>query len=338
LDGLRIGDVRWADNSTYNVIIDHVSATWGLDENVQIGGDARSVTVQWSIIAEGLRRAGHPGGDHSRGLLLTRGCPRESDPTCKSRKISVHHNLLAHNDRRNPQGSNNGSFEVVNNVIYNFGVQAITSSDIVGCDMGQEEPVAWNAVGNFIKPGPDSQKDAYEIGLTPEAGEGPSCVNPSPGFDLYLEGNIGPRRSEDSQPEHDSVEPADRDYVVTRPAFSGPRVRIPATSAAIAYDRVLAKAGARVPSLDAADRRIIEDVRRGEGHLVDDPSEVGGWPELSRGEPRPDSDHDGIPNRWEKRHNLDPKNRRDGAKVRRSGYSNLERYLNRLAGDCKRCR
>lgn len=54
-------------DTTYNVIFDHVSASWGIDGQMQTGM-AHDVTIQNSIIAEGLNNAGHAKGKHARGL------------------------------------------------------------------------------------------------------------------------------------------------------------------------------------------------------------------------------------------------------------------------------
>jgi hypothetical protein len=256
---------------------------------------------------------------------------------CVTRKISVHHDLLAHNDYRNPQGSINGQFEVVNNVIFDYRTKAISSSDVVGCNMGQRSPVAWNAIGNYIKRGPSSVSTSADIVLHPETGTPPRCLYSNPGWKLYLQGNIGPHRQNNTEPQDDSVDAADRSYVVDAPAFHAPPVPVKVTGAYQAYRQVLRRAGATLPSRDAVDRRIVGDVKTGTGHLIDTPSDVGGWPRLAAGTPPKDADHDGIPNRWERSHGLNPHKARDGRMVARNGYTNLENYLNELAGDCDPC-
>ena len=40
-----------------------------------------------------------------------------------------------------------------------------------------------------------------------------------------------------------------------------------------------------------------------------------------------------MPDAWEVSHGLDPNNARDGAALAANGYSNIENYLNELAGD-----
>ena len=97
-------------------------------------------------------------------------------------------------------------------------------------------------------------------------------------------------------------------------------------SAAEAVELVIAGAGASLHR-DAVDRRVTDDVRNCRGRLINSQGEVGGWP-LLRSTPAPmDSDHDGIPDAWEKAHGLNPA---DPADRDSDGYTNLEEYLNSL--------
>jgi hypothetical protein len=79
------------------------------------------------------------------------------------------------------------------------------------------------------------------------------------------------------------------------------------------------------------DTRIVNDVRNGTGSLIDDPSDVGGYPDLAKGTPPRDSDHDGIPDAWERAHGLDPHAANDARRTAPNGYTWLENYLNHLA-------
>jgi pectate lyase len=106
LDGVNI----WEDG--HDVVIDHDSFSWAVDENVSTWDGAHDITFSWNIIAQGLRESTHPDGEHSKGLLVS------GDAT---ENISVHHNLFAHNTARNPQVTSPGLIQVVNNVIYDYG-------------------------------------------------------------------------------------------------------------------------------------------------------------------------------------------------------------------------
>jgi hypothetical protein len=82
---------------------------------------------------------------------------------------------------------------------------------------------------------------------------------------------------------------------------------------------------------DAVDLRVIDNVRKRQGKVIDSQAEVGGWPVL-RSKPAPlDQDQDGMPDTWEKAHGLDPQNPADrNADRDGDGYTNLEEYLNSL--------
>jgi hypothetical protein len=70
-------------------------------------------------------------------------------------------------------------------------------------------------------------------------------------------------------------------------------------------------------------------VRKGTGKIIDSQKEVGGWPELKSTKPPLDSDHDGMPDDWETKHGLNPRDPADGARAKdKNGYTNLEHYLN----------
>jgi hypothetical protein len=108
------------------------------------------------------------------------------------------------------------------------------------------------------------------------------------------------------------------------------------TLAERAYTDVLERAGATLPRRDAVDERILMEVRERDGEIIDDPSEVGGWPSLASGTPPMDSDHDGMPDGWERALGLNPDQPADrNGDIVGNGYTNLENYLNELAGDLR---
>jgi pectate lyase len=292
-----------------NIIIDHCSVSWATDENVSTYGATHNISIQWCIIAEGLYNSTHEEGPHSMGILLA------GD---SSRDFSAHHNLLAHNSERNPRIAAGGLVDFVNNVVYNYGVTAGYFSNPDG-----DLPV--NYVGNIVKVGADSQS-AYEVELSRRE---------SFTFSLYVSGNIGPHRPTDNLDESLVVSPEDRIWIVpTR--HDAPTVTT--TSAFTAYDQVLDSAGATIGldgqgnsfwRRDAADERIVNDVRNGTGGIIDDPSQVGGWPELAAGTAPRDSDHDGMPDEWEDIWGFHPCNATDGpSDADGDGYTNVEEYLN----------
>ena len=136
------------------------------------------------------------------------------------------------------------------------------------------------------------------------------------------------------------VVPADPWSLVTGVRPEGYRLSAPievapvrADSAAASYARVLASAGASRPR-DSVDLHVVQGVRDRTGRQIDSQSEMGGWPVLkSKPAPR-DRDGDGMPDAWERRHGLDPRNGADGNADRDSdGYTNVEEWLAELAGE-----
>jgi hypothetical protein len=92
---------------------------------------------------------------------------------------------------------------------------------------------------------------------------------------------------------------------------------------------VLDYAGATRPKRDAVDTRVVNDVKAGRSRIVDDPDQVGGWPDMLQAAAPMDSDHDGMPDGWERRHKLNPNDTSDGSSdADGDGYTNVEEYLN----------
>ncbi len=284
---------------THHVVIDHCSISWAVDENISLYDDAHDITFSWNIVSEGLANSTHEEGEHSKGAHLSGE---------RTYHISFHHNLLAHNNDRNPQPTNPGLADIRNNVIYDYGQNAALTSNSHG-------KTHFNFVGNYYKPGPDSDLEEYELDV---------YGSTSVGWAFFVEGNIGPHRTSDSKPERRMVDPAGRPYMVPD-AFPFPSTRT--TTAPQAYTEVLADAGARVQHRDAVDRRIVRDVRHATGHIIDDPAQVGGWPVLPATAAPLDSDRDGMPNAWEQERGLKP-DRDDSRRDRNGdGYTNIEEYL-----------
>ena len=294
-------------DGAYNVVLDHISASWGEDETISTWYGAHDITIAWSIISEALDRSRHRKETHSAGLLI-------GD---SSYHVSMHHNLLAHNDFRNPLIADGGTHDFINNVIYNWGV---LSAEVVDTDSN----TFLNLIGNVFIPGPSSQVGPFEILF---AGGNPK---------LYVFGNLGPHRPDLSIDDwalvgfgYGEKGIAPETYrSFTR--FTSPNIT---TQAAQEAQRlVLAFAGATAPMRDEVDLRVINDVQNGSGAIIDSPEDVGGYPQGESGVAPPDSDHDGMPNDWELEMNLDPDDASDGNGDRdQDGYTNLEEYLHYLA-------
>jgi hypothetical protein len=111
-----------------------------------------------------------------------------------------------------------------------------------------------------------------------------------------------------------------------------PQVSVTTDTAEVAYEKVLAGAGASLHR-DLIDARLIDAVKSlgSAGKIINDESQVGGIGELRAGEAPKDSDGDGIPDAWETAHNLNPNDPSDAtASPKGSSYMFLEEYLNSL--------
>jgi pectate lyase len=308
----RLGDLssQEADSITLvagarDVVLDHCSATWSIDESLSLAGNVSNVTVQWCLIGDALNHSKHAKGDHGYGSLS-----RANGP------VTWHHNLWAHNNSRNPRlGDNYGrppfpTFDVRNNVMYDYG-------EI--CSGLTQGVLKVNYVANYIRPGPSSKaRTPIHIG-------GPSTLI----FfirDNVFEGNSA-QTADNSQFFDPVVIDGKRQVETVAQPFAAPLVRT--SSAKEAYEAVLKTVGASLPRRDSVDAQIIDEVRRGKGSLIDSQQQMGGWPELKSGTPPVDSDGDGMPDDWERRHGLNPHDPTDGAGDRdHDGYTNLEEYLN----------
>lgn len=301
VDGLSIG------GGAHDVVVDHCSAGWSTDEALSLAGDARDVTVQWSLVAEALNRSVHHKGAHGYGSLMrARG------------GVTLHHNLWAHNEARNPRLGDNylrppfPTFDVRNNVIYDYGQI---------CTGMTGDRLNANYVANYIRPGPSSQRRRGVIALTDTAAVA-----------FHVAGNLveGGEPGADGKRLFDRTEAGGRSLVtLAEQPFEAPPVR--STSAAEALRAVLAGAGATRPRRDAVDARIVREAETGGGRIIDSQREVGGWPDYATAAPPLDSDGDGMPDEWERARGLDPRNPADAAVAAAGGYTNVELYLNEMA-------
>ncbi|MEI9955928.1 MAG: polysaccharide lyase [Ferruginibacter sp.] len=332
-------------NPVGNIILDHVSGSWGLDENMSIyrhvydrkdGKGEKlptvNVTIQNSIFSEGLDTYNHAFGS-----------------TIGGRNSTFMRNLWANNIARNPSVGMDGDFGFVNNVVFNWWNR---SAD------GGDDKSFFNFINNYYKPGPITPKGkpiAYRI-LKPESGRshkdslyfGKAYVNGNivEGNETVTKDNWAGGVQIQDMPDAGKYTNAIR---VDKPF---PIASFPFMAAKDAYSYVLDNAGATLPVRDAVDKRIVEDVRTGKitydknaqpytakfvkrrlpadsykDGIISDISQVGGYPEY-KGTPYVDSDNDGIPDAWEIKNKLNPKDASDAAKITKSGYSNIEVYLN----------
>jgi pectate lyase len=316
-----------------NIIIDHVSASWGLDETLsmyrymqeQQDGDqgkfpVRNLTIQWTVISEALNPFNHAFGG-----------------TWGGNPCGFHHNLFACNAGRNPSLGMGGSFNFYNNVLFNW--QHRTAD-------GGDETSYGNFIGNYYKPGPAVNKGPIGYRILLPQGKRLTSAEMRKGLrdsirefgKWYVSGNIVEGNKKVTDDNWDGgvqfpVEVGAEEMKKFRTDTPFPDAPVTVESAQSAYKRVLASSGATLPLRDAVDRRIIDQVATGKvsykDGIITDPAQVGGWPEYKSGDAPLDSDHDGMPDEWEKAHGLNPNDDSDGAKDKDGdGYTSLEEWLN----------
>jgi pectate lyase len=308
----RLGDLTAQEDDSItlaagakNVVVDHCSATWSIDENLSLAGDVSNITVQWCLIAEGLNHSKHTKGAHGYGSLS-----RANGP------VTWHHNLWAHNVSRNPRlGDNYGrppypTFDVRNNVIYDYG--EIASGLTQGI-------LKVNYVANYIRPGPSSKA------TTPIHIGGPSELS------FYIKDNVFEGNSAFTADNSRFFDPimidGKRQIQIVDQPFAAPAIST--TSARDSLEAVLSAVGASLPRRDSVDARIVGEARERRGSIIDSQQQVGGWPELKSTVAPKDSDGDGMPDDWEQRFGLNPADRSDANLDKDSdGYTNIEEYLN----------
>lgn len=321
---VRLGDEQGVESDAFEItggrriMVDHVSASWSVDESLSIGSTYKQVadgpydiTVQWSIIAQSLNKSLHAKGQHGYGTLLR--CSHGA-------KISFHHNLWAHHIARMPRPGNTQMPPVDNigpfyqfhsNVFYNWGGKASGYN----ADQGPKASiVSYDFIDNTYIPGPNSKGQlAFE-----EA---------NPNARLYFAGN-----SMNGSIPTDPWSLVDARVGIRRATPLPDMAPLTPDPAPSAFQRVLAHAGASLPR-DAIDRNVVASVKDRTGTLIDSQIQAGGWPALAPGQPWIDSDGDGLPNAWEIANHLNPNDQSDGSMVGATGYTNLEQWLNSLASN-----
>ena len=337
---VRLGDESGVDadavSSRYNknLILDHVSASWSVDETVSIYHN-ENVTVQWCLIAESMYQSNHVKGHHGFGGIWG------------SNNGSYHHNLLAHHSSRNPRfASGCGNTDYRNNVLYNWGYQSCYGGEKQQKGNPQFNFTRINMVANYYKPGPATRpgETSHRI-AAPSTRDGAADAG-----QWYVAENVVEGAAAVSANNWDGgVQPVDsaKQFKMDEP---WPSMPIHQQTAEDAYASVLENAGATLPKRDAVDARIIDEVRNGyatyegptykqnsemqdeskKSGIIDSQNDVGGWPELKSLPAPADSDLDGMPDEWETKNGLNPNDPADGNRIAEDGYTMLETYLNGL--------
>ena len=356
LNGNVLQDQALGAENCNNYIFDHCVFGWSVEENINTQ-DCHFLTVQNSIVHEGLYNSGHKKGARGYGSQWG-GSP-----------ATYYRNLLADNMSRSPRinGARGEDYvvfmEYINNVNYNFGKSNVcyggeNTADITsynGMNSGHE----CNFIGNYYKPGPATKSNPLFF-QSSYARSGATSWGPAK---WYVNGNVM---------EGNDVKSKDNWKAVSAEKYSLSEIRVDERivpvhnyykysvagnvgtydpemymiynieSADDAYQTVLNNAG--TINRDAIEKRIVNEARTGTAQyggaaigankgIIDTENDCEGFIQYSTDYTVPaDTDGDGIPDEWEKKHGLNP-NVADQNLINGLGYTALEVYLNSLMGE-----
>jgi hypothetical protein len=247
--------------NAYNIIIDHCSFTWAVDENLSASGartegpdsTSHKITFSNNIIAEGLDNSSHQKGPHSKGTLIHDFC----------RDIAIAGNLYAHNAQRNPYFKAFTTGVIVNNLIYNPGNVAIQLGYVDSeweNSMYEPKNCKVNIVGNVLIKGQDSRDDMAMI-----AKQG----------DAYLRDNL----AFDQDGKSMKLTRGEINILQDLAAWPADFHALPSGQV---KQYVVSHAGARPNDRDKIDRRIIQDFLERKGWIIDSQDDVGGYPKYEK--------------------------------------------------------
>ena len=285
--------IKTTGNPLQNIILDHVSVSWGKDGNLDIS-NAWNVTVQNSIISNNIKS----------NLI-----------NFNSKNVSYLKNIFALVDQRairaNFISHLDLTYEMINNYIYGVngpggpsqGLKTTTENNI--SEASNSFSIRSSSLIDFI---------ASDI-----AGGEPNRVENSY---YYVKGNELGNAYRDVI---SSTTPSK--YIFDEPLYRSTYTPLPTLGL---KTKLLANAGAYngLPQgLDAVDVSVMNNIKAKTGRV----SSSGTFPAISNGTPYPDADGDGMDDNWELANNLDPKDGSDGQADRNGdGYTNLEEFLHSL--------
>ena len=357
VNGNVLQDQALGAENCNNYIFDHCVFGWSVEENMNTQ-DCHFLTVQNSIVHEGLYNAGHKKGARGYGTQWG-GSP-----------ATYYHNLLADNKSRSPRinGARGEDYvvfmEYINNVNYNFGGNGgcyggENTADISSYN-GMNSAHECNFIGNYYKPGPASNKNSVVFVNSSYARSGATSWGPAK---WYVNGN---------KVEGDEARTKDNWKAMTAEKYSLSDIRVDERIVPVhnyykysrsgnigtydpemymiynietadeAYESVLNSAG--TINRDAIENRVVEEARTGKNQyggaavgagkgIIDTEQDCEGFIEYRTDYQVPvDTDGDGMPDDWEKKHGLNP-NVADQNLVNSLGYTALEVYLNSLMGE-----
>ena len=310
-----------------NIVIDHVSARWANDGNIDIWRDdinekTNNISISNSIFSEPL-------GDQKN---INFGANNNASETIKN--IDMHRNYL-YGYERNPLVTVK-SFRFTNNLVYNYVWEGLNTGGGMSLD----------AIGNKFKAGPAYPSARLPFRVFPMGGLTTPLGSPS----IYVSGNVGPVTTDPAIDNWPLISNSDgpglgqngllgTQYRRTTPlpTLPWPVTVEPATQIEstllpnVGASRRLDCLGDWVGNRDTVDTRVLDNYANGTGAFPTDEATVGGLPVLDAGTACADTDADGMPDAWESAQGLNLNSAADAVSVHASGYTEIERYINGLS-------
>lgn len=250
-------EVTTSGPECYNIVVDHCSMEWAVDENLSASGPryngpkgtSHNLTYSNNILAEGLYNSTHEKGIHSMGTLV------HDNVT----NMAVIGNLYAHNNQRNPYYKAFCTGVIVNNVVYNPGIYAIELN---------WQPLEWK--GKSVTP---RNARVSIVGNVMHYGANTKAGLPliSSKGDAYMEDNLSFDRDGKPAP----LVGGEINALKEKPSWPEGLTALPALKT---VDYVIRHVGARPKDRDDIDKRIIREFQERKGHFIDSQDEVGGYP------------------------------------------------------------
>jgi hypothetical protein len=263
-----------------NIVIDHCSFGWAVDETASVWGPHDNITFSNNIFAEPLNDSLHMTDDgksrekHGFGVLL--------GSSASGGRVTMTGNLLAHIVERNPL-TRARQLVFINNLVYDRGTMDIDVQ--TDYDRVTKSSIA----GNVFLRGPSYSRVTKPIYIRTN-----SSASLVPGSRVYVSDNYAPESGGTAVSSIVSLTGGDVISGLlstsTAPVWnSGITLRKTANNAV--YNRVLSYAGARPTDRDSADKRVVSHVKNRNGGIINCVASngtsrcnknAGGWPVLSQ--------------------------------------------------------
>ena len=257
-----------------NIVVEHCSFLWGVDENMSASGPrftgktvtewragtSHNIVFRDNLAAEGLANSSHPKGEHSKGSLI------HDNAT----NITFYRNVWAHNVERSPLVKGGAQVSMINNLIYNPGHRAVHYNLMNLEWLGQEYVTGEiTAIGNVMRGGNDTNEGLPFLML---GGDGDLAYFGKDNRAVDRHGNPLPQFGRYGETQAKLI-------TVDAPLADVSRYQVLASGDV--ETSVLQTAGARPWDRAPDDIRVLFFVAEGRGDIIDDESELGGYPKVA---------------------------------------------------------